>query len=84
MHGSGQLYTNLGHSQRRRIDTHNTQNILEQDTNGKNKQTKEEKRRVQMTTLTNKYFNKISNAVIKANAEDKKSIHFFIITIMIL
>ena len=30
-----------------------------------------------MITLTNKYFNKISNAVMKANAEDKKSINFY-------
>ena len=68
---SGQLYANSGHGQRRRIDTRdncqNTQNAL----------TKEEKRRAQMTTLANKYFNKISNAVMKANTEDKKSIHFY-------
>jgi hypothetical protein len=71
MLGSEQLYSKSINNQRRRIDTRdncqNTQNAL----------TKEEKRRVQMTTLANKYFNKISNAVMKANTEDKKSIHFY-------
>ena len=69
MLGSGQLYAKTGNGQRRRIETPIVSEV--------DKLIKENKRKTHMTTLANKYFNKIANAVIKANSEDKKSIHFY-------
>jgi hypothetical protein len=69
MLGSGNMYAKSGNGQRRRIDVP-TNSVLDNVI-------KEEKRKTQMTLLATKYFNKITNAVIKANAQEKKSIHFY-------
>ena len=69
MLGSGQLYSKSGNGQRRRIEEPSNSDI--------DKILKEEKRKTHMNSLTYKYFRKISNAVIKANANERKSIHFY-------
>jgi len=69
MLGSGVIYSKSSNGQRRRIETPDEQEI--------NKQNKEQHRKDKMIFLANKYFNKISNAVIKASVNNKKEIHFF-------
>ena len=69
MLGSGVIYSKSSNGQRRRIETPDEQEI--------NKQNKEQNRKDKMNFLANKYFNKISNAVIKASVNTKKEIHFF-------
>lgn len=69
MLGSGVIYSKSSNGQRRRIETPDEQEI--------NKQNKEQHRKDKMNFLANKYFNKISNAVIKASVNNKKEIHFF-------
>ena len=81
MLGIGNIYAKSANNQRRRIDSPLVEETKEtketKETDKTNILTKEEKRKNQMTTLANKYFNKIVNAVIKANSLNKKSIKFY-------
>ena len=69
MLGSGVIYSKSSNGQRRRIETPDEQEI--------NKKNKEQHRKDKMNFLANKYFNKISNAVIKASVNNKNEIYFF-------
>ena len=74
MLGIGQTYSKTSTGQRRRID------IGDSDSSNKSeidKLIKENARENKMIFLTNKYFNKITNAVIKANTLNKNEIHFY-------
>ena len=69
-----QNYTKSSNGQRRKIDI-----SLNSNNNNSNNEkiSKEEKRKIQIKSLQNKYFNKICNAIIKANEQNKKSINFY-------
>lgn len=69
MLGSGHMYAKNSNSQRRRIEEPNKSNI--------DKIIKENYRYNKLNYLANKYFNKITNAVIKAITNGKKEIHFY-------
>ena len=69
MLGSGQIYAKNSKSQRRRIDVSNDFNS--------NKLDKEKAKNKKMNELADKYFNKITNSVIKAIINNKKEIHFY-------
>ena len=69
MLGSGHMYAKTSNGQRRRIDVPNQSDMdkLIKDTARKNK----------INSLANKYFNKITNSVIKAATNGKNEIHFY-------
>lgn len=69
MLGSAHMYAKNQNGQRRRIDEPNKFEI--------NKFIKEKERKYKINLLANKYFNKITNAVIKAVFNDKNQIHFY-------
>ena len=74
MLGIGQTYSKTSTGQRRRIDIGDSDNSTKSEMD---KLIKENARENKMTFLTNKYFNKITNAVIKANTLNKNEIHFY-------
>ena len=69
MLGSANLYAKTSNGQRRRIDVPMVSDI--------DKLIKETQRESKINWLANKYFNKITNAVIKASTENRKEIKFY-------
>ena len=69
MLGSATIYAKSNNSQRRRIDTPMKNDV--------DKLIKENKRKIHMTSLANKYFNKITEAVIKSISQGNTSINFY-------
>ena len=69
MLGSGHMYAKNNNGQRRRIDEPNKSEI--------DKLIKENSRKNKINHLANKYFNKITNSVIKASTNGKSEIHFY-------
>lgn len=74
MLGIGHTYSKTSTGQRRRIDVEDVNNSNKSEID---KLIKENARETKMKFLINKYFNKITNAVIKANSLNKKDIHFY-------
>lgn len=73
---NNQMFINTGNGQRRKIENE-TENKNSTIPSNSITLSKEEKRKIQMTHLKNKYFNKICEVVIKANNNSKKQIHFY-------
>ena len=69
MLGSAYMYSKSYNGQRRRIEEQNKSEI--------DKLIKETERKNKINLLTNKYFNKITNAIIKAISKGKNEIHFY-------
>lgn len=69
MLGSGYMYSKTATNQRQRIDIQNQSDI--------DKLIKMEQKKNKMNFLANKYFNKITNAIIKAITNGKTEIHFY-------
>lgn len=69
MLGSATLYAKNGNGQRRRIDEPNKSEI--------DKLIKTNYKKTKINSLANKYFNKITNSVIKAATAGKNEIHFY-------
>lgn len=69
MLGSRHMYSKNRNGQRQRIDLPNKSEL--------DKLIKEEYRKTKMNMLADKYFNKITNAVIKAATNNKNEIHFY-------
>jgi len=72
MLGCGHMFSKSYDTQRRRLDVSDVSNNKSTD-----KIIKEQYRKTKLTNLANKYFNKIVKAIIKANAENRKFIHFY-------
>lgn len=68
MLGSGHMYAKSHNSQRRRIDVPDKSNI--------DKIIKENNREKKMNMLADKYFNKITNSIIKAIMKNSNVIYF--------
>jgi hypothetical protein len=68
MLGAAYMYSKNRNGQRRRID---------ESTQNDNKLTRQEYKNNKMNSLASKYFNKITNAVIKASSNGKNEIHFY-------
>lgn len=68
MLGSGYMYAKNTNGQRRRIEELNKSNI---------DKIKESKRKNKINLLANKYFNKITNSIIKAITNGKNQIYFY-------
>lgn len=69
MLGSGYMYAKNTNGQRRRIEEPNKSEI--------DKLIKETARKSKINSLANKYFNKITNSVVKAATNSKNEIHFY-------
>jgi len=69
MFGSGHMYDKNSNGQRRRIEEPNKSVI--------DKLIKEKSRKSKINSLANKYFNKITNAIIKGTTNGKNEIHFY-------
>jgi hypothetical protein len=69
MLGSAHMYSKTSNGQRLRIDVPVKSDI--------DKLIKENARKEKMNSLANKYFNKITNAVIKAASNNKNEIKFY-------
>ena len=69
MLGSGYMYSKNSNAQRRRINEPSKSEI--------DKLIKESERKNKINSLADKYFNKITNSIIKAITNDKKEIHFY-------
>lgn len=69
MLGTAHMYNKNCNGQRRRIEAPNKSEI--------DKLIKENSRKNKINHLANKYFNKITNSVIKASTNGKSEIHFY-------
>lgn len=69
MLGIGYMYSKNTNGQRRRIEEPNKNEI--------DKLIKENNRKSKINSLANKYFNKISDSVVKAASNGKNQIHFY-------
>ena len=69
MLGFGYMYAKNTNGQRRRIEEPNKNEI--------DKLIKDNFRKNKINSLANKYFNKISNSVVKAVSNGKNHIHFY-------